>query len=117
MSARWHGYRRSFRLEDGDRDDALKTRLNDLESLRASLRQQLQTAASPAPVVRLHPDAATLYAVKVAELQTTLDQPDIRVEAMEVLRTLIEWIVLTPDDQPSRNRRPAAHAGCWPTFF
>ena len=117
MSARWHGYRRSFRLEDGDRDDALKIRLNDLESLQASLRQQLQTAASPAPVVRLHPDAATLYAVKVAELQTTLDQPDIRVEAMEVLRTLIEWIVLTPDDQPSRNRRPAAHAGCWPTFF
>ena len=33
----------------------------------------------------------------MAELQTALDQPDIRVEAMEVLRTLIERIVLTPD--------------------
>jgi len=34
----------------------------------------------------------------VAELQTALDRPDIRVEAMEVLRTLIERIVLPPDE-------------------
>ena len=46
----------------------------------------------------LHPNAAALYAVKVAELQAAMDQPDIRVEAMEMLRTLIERIVLTPDE-------------------
>ena len=85
-------------IEDGAWNDALKTRLNDLEAQQAALRQQLQTAASPEPVVRLHPNAAGLYAAKVAELQTALDQPDIRVEAMEVLRTLIERIVLTPDE-------------------
>jgi len=34
----------------------------------------------------------------MAELQTALDQPDIRVEAMEVLRTLIERMVLTPNE-------------------
>jgi site-specific DNA recombinase len=85
-------------IEDGAWNDVLKTRLNDLEAQQASLRQQLQTAASPEPVVRLHPNAAALYAAKVAELQTALDQPDIRVETMEVLRTLIERIVLTPDE-------------------
>jgi len=85
-------------IEDGAWNDALKTRLNDLEAQQASLRQQLQAAASPAPVVRLHPNAAALYAAKVAELHTALDQPHIRVEAMEVLRTLIERIVLTPDE-------------------
>ncbi len=85
-------------IEDGAWNDVLKTRLNDLEAQQASLRQQLQAAASPTPVVRLHPNAAALYAAKVAELQTALDQPDIRVEAMEVLRTLIERIVLTPDE-------------------
>ncbi len=42
--------------------------------------------------------AAALYAAKMAELQTALDQPDVLVEAMEVLRTLIERIVLTPDE-------------------
>ena len=35
-----------------------------------------------------------LYAAKIADLQSALDQPDTRVEAIEVLRTLVERIVL-----------------------
>jgi len=48
--------------------------------------------------VRLHPNAAAFYAAKVAYLNAALDQPDIRLEAMEVLRSLIERMVLTPNE-------------------
>jgi site-specific DNA recombinase len=85
-------------IEKGAWNDSLQKRLNELEAQQAALREQLQTAASPAPVVCLHPNAAALYAAKVANLQAALDQPDIRIEAMEVLQTLIERIVLTPDE-------------------
>jgi len=50
------------------------------------------------PAVRLHPNAAAFYAAKVAYLNAALDQPDIRLEAMEVLRSLIERMVLTPNE-------------------
>jgi site-specific DNA recombinase len=84
-------------IENGAWNDILQKRLNELEAQQTALREQLQTTDSPAPVVRLHPNAATLYAAKIADLQAALDQPDIRLEAIDVLRTLIERIVLTPD--------------------
>jgi len=85
-------------IENGGWNDSLQKRLNKLEAQQTALREQLQTAASPAPGVSLHPNAAALYTSKVANLQAALDQPDIRIEAMEVLQTLIERIVLTPDE-------------------
>ena len=85
-------------IEDGARNDSLRKRLDELEDQQKSLRKQLQALASAEPVVRLHPNAAALYAAKVADLQAALEQPDIRLEAMDVLRTLIERIVLTPDE-------------------
>jgi hypothetical protein len=48
-------------------------------------------------------NAAALYAAKVADLQAALNEPDIRREAMAALQTLIERIVLTPDERaPNR---------------
>jgi hypothetical protein len=52
----------------------------------------------PLEALRLHPNAAALYAAKIADLQAALNQPDVRLEAMAVLRSLIERIVLTPDE-------------------
>lgn len=85
-------------IENGAWNDSLQKRLNDLEAQQAALREQLEAAASPAPVVQLHPNAAALYAAKIADLQAALEKPDIRVEAMEKLQALIERIVLTPDE-------------------
>ena len=85
-------------IENGAWNDSLQERLNELEAQQAALREKLQAAAIPAPVVRLHPNAVALYAAKVADLQAALNQPDIRLEAMEALQTLIERIVLTPDE-------------------
>ena len=85
-------------IENGAWNDSVQKRLNKLEAQQTVLLEQLQTTVSPVPVVRLHPNAAALYAAKIADLQAALNQPDIRLEAMAVLRTLIERIVLTPDE-------------------
>ncbi|HTJ91046.1 MAG TPA: hypothetical protein VL356_12820 [Acidocella sp.] len=47
--------------------------------------------------MRLHPNAAALYAAKVADLQAALNDTAIRAEAAESLGSLIEKVVLTPD--------------------
>lgn len=48
--------------------------------------------------MRLFSNAAALYAAKVGQLQTALDEPDICLEAIDNLRLLVDCIVLTPDD-------------------
>ncbi len=53
--------------------------------------------ATPAPRVRLHPNAADIYRAKVADLEASLNAPEIRLEAAEALRSLISRIVLAPD--------------------
>ena len=45
----------------------------------------------------LHPNAAELSRAKVADLEASLNAPEIRLEAAEALRSLISRIVLTPD--------------------
>jgi hypothetical protein len=85
-------------IKNGAWNDSLKQRLNELEAQKRQLEDQLSRAAAPAPVVRLHPNAAALYAAKVVDLQAALNQPAIRTEAMESLRTLIDKVILTPDD-------------------
>ena len=44
-----------------------------------------------------HPNAAALYAARVADLQAALNDEQIRSQAAEALSGLIEKVVLTPD--------------------
>ncbi len=61
--------------------------------------------SEPAPKVRLHPNAAGLYRAKVAALEASLNAPEIKAEASDALRALIDKVVLTPDpDAPDRLR-------------
>ena len=85
-------------IENGAWNDTLKQRLNELEAQQKDLQAQADVAGKPEPVVHLHPNAAELYATKVADLQTALNDPAVRAEATDALRLLIERIVLTPDD-------------------
>ena len=84
-------------IEDGAWNDTLRRRLDALEAEKAALTAELAALAKPAPPVRLHPQAADIYRRKVAELEQCLNAPDIRHEAGEALRQLIEKVVLTPD--------------------
>ena len=53
----------------------------------------------PAPIVRLHPGVADVYAAKVARLEEALNDPTIRDEANELLRSLIERVELRPGEE------------------
>ena len=76
---------------------SLRTRLDKLEARQKKLRTEIEAAGAPPAPVQLHPNAAEIYRAKVAELEAALNDPEIKAEASEALRALIERIVLTPD--------------------
>ena len=84
-------------IENGAWNDSLKRRLDELEAQERKLADELRAAEAPAPRVRLTADGAAIYRAKVADLQASLNAPDVRTEATEALRSLIERIVLLPD--------------------
>jgi hypothetical protein len=83
-------------IEDGMYGPAMKERMASLEGRRQELRQQIE-AAPPAPTVRLHPGLSEIYRRKVMHLAEALDDEDIKAEATEIIRGLIDKIVLTPE--------------------
>lgn len=71
---------------------AIRARLAELESRQALPAAELVREA-PTPV-RLHPNLSELYRQKVAELHLALADPQIGPEALSLLRSLIERIVV-----------------------
>jgi site-specific DNA recombinase len=55
-------------------------------------------AGAPAAAPRLHPNLAEIYRQKVANLQDALADPVTQTEALEILRGLIEQVVVRPAD-------------------
>jgi site-specific DNA recombinase len=51
--------------------------------------------------VRLHPNLAAAYRRKVAALQTLLQQEATRTEAVEIIRALIDQVILRPTAEGS----------------
>ena len=103
VERRLEGVLKAF--EDGASGEALRTRLDHLESERTRLRGQIKSATPISPAVQLHPNAAAIHRAKVADLEETLNDPAIKSEASEALRALIDRVVLTPDQAaPGRLR-------------
>jgi hypothetical protein len=82
-------------LADGEPAARLTGKLQELESRRFELESELATTALPAP--RLHPNIAEVYRRKVEELHHALRQEDSG-PARELVRGLVEAIVLLPED-------------------
>jgi site-specific DNA recombinase len=82
-------------IEDGMYTPALKERMKALETRKAEIEATMASAEPPS-VVRLHPNAAEIYRRKVAELELALNDDSIKAEAAEILRSLIDRVVLTP---------------------
>jgi hypothetical protein len=82
------------------RTAALQQRLDDLEARKRDLVTRL-TAPAPPPA-GLRPNLAGLYRRKVAELHTPLADPELRAEALELIRGLIERIDLYPAEDGFR---------------
>jgi hypothetical protein len=81
---------------DGVKGSELKDRMADLQNRKDALLKQLEVAAEPPRL--LHPSIADLYRSKVEELASALQREDTRLQASEMLRGLIDSIVLIPDE-------------------
>ncbi len=82
-------------IEDGAYDATLKARLSALEQEKAQAAARL-SSFKPAPIVRLHPNLPALYRSKIEKLADALNEPATAAEAGDILRGLIERVVLTP---------------------
>jgi site-specific DNA recombinase len=80
---------------EGVRGRDVKDELIAIGNRKDELDAQLKTAEELPPL--LHPSMADLYRTKVEELASALQREDTRLEASEMLRGLIEAIVLTPE--------------------
>ena len=74
----------------------LKVEMDALQARKEAVLARLSTAEEPAPL--LHPTMADLYRSKVEGLAEALQREDTRLEASEMLRGLIDSIVLTPEE-------------------
>jgi site-specific DNA recombinase len=84
-------------VEEGDNSRALRDRLADLEKQQELVEAQLSERRPS--TVRLHPRLAEVYAEKIQHLDIALNDPAIRSEAAEVLRSLIDRIELRPGNE------------------
>ena len=79
-------------ISDGLRGPDLQSRLDELARLRDTLTNEL---AGPAPSpLRLHPNLGQVYRRKVEELGEALRDPAIHDEALEILRGLVDRLVV-----------------------
>jgi site-specific DNA recombinase len=83
-------------IEDGLYQPSMKARMAELEAEKAALEERLATAPE-LPKIRLHPNLAGMYREKVAALEQALADPEIKAEAMGIVRRQIERITLTPN--------------------
>ena len=82
-------------IADGLRTPGLLQKLQALEEEKAELKRKLE---APTPsAVRFHPKLAELYRSKVTELSEALKDETIRVPALDLLRSLIDRVVVHHD--------------------
>ena len=84
-------------IEDGAYTHTLKARLTALEQEKAQTETRLR-AGKHAPVLRLHTNLPELYRNKIGRLAEALNAPETVTEAADIMRGLIDRIVLTPLD-------------------
>jgi site-specific DNA recombinase len=82
-------------IKNGFGGPDLKAEWDALQERKTALQAKLDAADTAPPL--LHPSMADLYRSKVEELASALQREDTRLEAAEMVRGLIDSIVLIPD--------------------
>jgi DNA invertase Pin-like site-specific DNA recombinase len=80
---------------DGAPAATVKDRMAELEARKARLEAAQAREETPPPT--LHPRMAEVYRAKASDLAAALSAPEARTGAAEILRGLIEAVVLTPE--------------------
>lgn len=75
---------------------SMKAKMDGLEVERASVEAKLAALPRQEPIA-IHPGLADIYARKIGDLVSALNAEDTRAEAADILRGLIEKIILRPD--------------------
>ncbi|MHB2169537.1 recombinase family protein [Alsobacter sp. R-9] len=83
-------------IKEGIRTPGMKEELLELEGRKAALEKTLLEAPATAPA--LHPTMAEVYRGRVERLHAELNRPEVRAQATEILRSLIEEIRLVPEN-------------------
>ena len=83
-------------IEDGMYHPSMKAKMAALESRKAELATFLEDTPEP-PALRLHPRLSHLYREKIANLSKVLQEPGMKREATQILRSLITEIRMLPE--------------------
>ncbi len=81
-------------IAEGLRAPGLQVKLDELETRKLILEKEVAAAPTSAP--RLHPNLAEVYRKKVENLQEALRDPATHSEALEILRSLVERVIVRP---------------------
>nr|WP_281348989.1 zinc ribbon domain-containing protein [Paracoccus limosus] len=82
-------------IEDGLYHPSMKAKMADSESRKAQLTAFIEDTPEP-PALRLHPRLSDLYREKIANLSQALQEPGLRLEATQILHSLINEIRMVP---------------------
>ncbi|MCK5276245.1 MAG: hypothetical protein KAR37_16440 [Alphaproteobacteria bacterium] len=68
-----------------------------LEAQKAPIQDQFASGTVDAPLI--HPNRAKLYRDKIETLADALEARDTQAEAFEIIRSLVDKVILTPVDE------------------
>lgn len=84
---------------DGMASDFVRKRFEELETRKGQVEHFLDTTEE-APVL-VHPNMALRYASAIGELMSSFNSPEHKAEAAKTIRSLLDEIVLTPNEDRS----------------
>lgn len=90
-------------IEDGNYNPTLTNCLSALETDKEMVETNFANAPTP-PKLCIHPNLPALYRRKVERLREALSEPATQVEAGEIIRSLIDRIELTSEDETLAGR-------------
>ena len=82
-------------IKAGVPGDALKDEMQSLQDRQKKIEEDIGAVPPPAP--RLHPNLASIYKEKIANLVQALNDPNTLIEANTAIRQLIERVQLVPE--------------------
>ena len=83
-------------IKAGVPGDALKDEMQSLQDRQKKIEEDIGAVPPPAP--RLHPNLASIYKEKIANLVQALNDPNTLIEASTAIRQLIERVQLVPEN-------------------
>ena len=83
-------------IAEGMFHDAMKAKMDDLETRRAVLEADLVDASTELPVL-LHPGLSEIYRGHVADLASALNDPEMKAESTSIIRGLLSEVRLIPE--------------------